>query len=56
MLCLPANPRRQRSQYIGIDMAMKREALERCSPPVPRQPGDSPWHARQDIVQWLEDL
>jgi site-specific recombinase XerD len=44
------------SQYIEIDMAMKREALERCSPPVPTQPGDSPWHSRQDIVQWLEDL
>ncbi len=44
------------SQYIEIDMAMKREALERCSPPVPTQPGDSPWHSRQDIVAWLEDL
>lgn len=44
------------SQYIEIDMAMKREALERCSPPVPTPPGDSPWHCRQDIVQWLEDL
>jgi integrase/recombinase XerD len=44
------------SQYIEIDMAMKREALERCSPPVPTPPGDSPWHARKDIIQWLEDL
>ncbi len=44
------------SQYIEIDMAMKRAALERCSPPVPTQPGDSPWHSQEDIVQWLEDL
>ncbi len=44
------------SQYIEIDMAMKREALERCSPPVPTRPGDSPWHCRRDIVEWLEDL
>ena len=44
------------SQYIEIDMAMKREALERCAPPVPTQPGDSPWHCRQDIITWLEDL
>ena len=44
------------SQYIEIDMAMKREALERCAPPVPSPPGDSPWHTREDIVQWLEDL
>ena len=47
------------SHYMEIDMAMKREALERCSPPVPTQPGspgDSPWHSRQDIVQWLQGL
>ena len=44
------------SQYIEIDMAMKREALERCPPPVPTRSGDSPWHCRKDIVQWLEDL
>ena len=44
------------SQYIEIDMAMKREAIERCSPPVPTPSGDSPWHCRQDIIQWLEDL
>jgi hypothetical protein len=44
------------SQYIEIDMAMKREALARCAPPVPPPSGESPWHARQDIVQWLEDL
>ena len=44
------------SQYIEIDMAMKREALERCAPPVPTPPGDSPWHTREDIVQWLQDL
>ena len=41
--------------FCGCESAgMKREALERCAPPVP--PGESPWHARQDIVQWLEDL
>jgi len=44
------------SQYIEIDMAMKREAIERSSPPVPVPTGDSPWHCRQDIIQWLEDL
>jgi len=44
------------SQYIEIDMAMKREAIERCTPPVPEQTGDSPWHSRQDIIEWLEDL
>ena len=33
-----------------------REAIERCSPPVPTPPGDSPWHCRKDIFQWLEDL
>jgi site-specific recombinase XerD len=44
------------SQYIEIDMAMKREALERCAPPVPTQSAASPWHSRQDIAQWLEDL
>ena len=42
------------SQYIEIDMAMKREALDRCSPPVPTPPGDSPGHCRQDLVEWLE--
>jgi site-specific recombinase XerD len=44
------------SQYIEIDMAMKRKAIESCSPPVPVSDGESPWHARQDIIQWLEDL
>lgn len=44
------------SQYIEIDMEMKRQAIERCSPPVPEPAGDSPWHSRQDIIQWLEDL
>jgi len=44
------------SQYIEIDMAMKRDAIERCSPPVPTQHSDSAWHCRQDIVEWLEDL
>ena len=44
------------SQYIEIDMAMKRKAIERCPPPVPVQDGESRWHASKDIVQWLEDL
>lgn len=44
------------SQYVEIDMAMKREALERCSPPVPVPTGESPWRSRQDIIQWLQDL
>lgn len=44
------------SQYIEIDMAMKREALERCTPPVPEPTGDIPWRSRQDIIEWLEDL
>lgn len=44
------------SQYIEIDMAMKREALERCSPIVPSFPGDSPWRSRQEIMEWLDDL
>ena len=44
------------SQYIEIDMEMKRKAIERCSPPGPMPAGDSPWHCRQDIIQWLEDL
>lgn len=44
------------SQYIEIDMAMKREAIERCTPPVPEPTGESPWRSRQDIIEWLEDL
>lgn len=44
------------SQYIEIDMKMKREALERCQPPVSVPPGRSPWHSRKDIIQWLHDL
>ena len=44
------------SQYVEIDMAMKRKAIERCPAPVPTPEGKSRWHARQDIIQWLEDL
>jgi integrase/recombinase XerC len=44
------------SQYIEIDMAMKRDAIERCTPPVPEPTGDIPWRSRQDIIEWLEDL
>ena len=42
--------------YIEIDMAMKRQAIERCTPPVPEPTGDIPWRSRQDIIEWLEDL
>jgi len=44
------------SQYIEIDMAMKRKAIERCAPPAPAPEGESRWHASKDIIQWLEDL
>jgi integrase/recombinase XerD len=44
------------SQYIEIDMEMKRKAIESCTPPVPVPGGDSPWRCRQDIIHWLEDL
>jgi len=39
-----------------VDMAMKRAAIARCTPPVPEPTGESPWRSRQDIIQWLEDL
>jgi len=44
------------NEYIEIDMAMKREAIERITPPVPEPTGDIPWRSRQDIIEWLEDL
>ena len=44
------------SEYIEIDMAMKRKAIERCAPPAPGPEGESRWHASNDIIQWLEDL
>jgi integrase len=44
------------SEYIEIDMAMKRKAIERCPPLVPDPEGESRWHASNDIIQWLEDL
>ncbi len=44
------------SEYIEIDMAMKRKAIERCAPPVPDPESESRWHASKDIIQWLEDL
>ena len=44
------------SQYIEIDMAMKRKAIDRCAPPAPGPEGESRWHASKDIIQWLEDL
>jgi integrase/recombinase XerC len=44
------------SQYIEIDMAMKREAIERCTPPLPEPTDDCPWRSRNDIIEWLDDL
>ena len=44
------------SEYIEIDMAMKRQAIERCALPAPGPEGESRWHAGKDIFQWLEDL
>lgn len=44
------------NQYIEIDMAMKREAIERCTPPVPEPTGDIHWRSRRDIIDWLDDL
>ena len=44
------------SEYIEIDMAMKRKAIGRCAPPAPGPEGESRWHASKDIIQWLEDL
>jgi integrase/recombinase XerC len=44
------------SQYVEIDMAMKRKAIERCTPPVPEPTGATPWRSRRDIIEWLEDL
>ena len=44
------------SEYIEIDMAMKRKAIERCPPLVPDPEGETRWHVNKDIIQWLEDL
>ena len=44
------------SEYIEIDMAVKRKAIERCAPPAPGPEGESRWHASKDIILWLEDL
>lgn len=44
------------SEYIEIDMAMKRKAIERCPPPAPDPQGETRWHASNDIIQWLDDL
>jgi integrase/recombinase XerC len=44
------------SQYIEIDMKMKREALQRCQPPVSAPIPSSPWRLRKDVIQWLHDL
>ena len=44
------------SQYIEIDMTMKREALKRCQPLVSGLGHNSPWRTRQDIIQWLHDM
>ena len=44
------------SQYIEIDMAMKRKAIERCPGPVAVPTDDGRWHTNKDIIQWLDDL
>jgi site-specific recombinase XerC len=44
------------SQYIEIDLEMKRKALDRCDPPTAAPTATSPWHSREDIIQWLHDL
>lgn len=44
------------SQYIEIDMKMKREALQRCEPLAPAPLQNNSWHLRQDLIQWLHDL
>jgi site-specific recombinase XerD len=44
------------SQYIEIDMKMKREALQRCQPPVSGSLRSNSWHLRKDLIQWLHDL
>lgn len=44
------------SEYIEIDMAMKRKAIERCPSLVPDPEGETRWHVNKDIIQWLEDL
>lgn len=36
------------NEYIEIDMAMKREAIERCTPPVPEPREDIPWRIRRN--------
>jgi integrase len=38
------------SEYIGIDLEMKRRAIERCPALVPPEEGESRWHANQDII------
>jgi site-specific recombinase XerD len=44
------------SQYIEIDMKMKREALQRCEPPDSVTIRGNSWHLRKDLIQWLHDL
>lgn len=44
------------SQYIEIDMKMKREALQRCESPVPSTSPRNSWRLREDLIQWLHDL
>ena len=43
------------SQYIEIDMKMKREALQRCEPPAPATMLGNSWRLREDLLQWLHD-
>jgi len=35
---------------------MKREALQRCQPPVSGSLRSNSWHLRKDLIQWLHDL
>ena len=44
------------SQYIEIDMKMKREALQRCEPPASVTVRGNSWRLRGDLIQWLHDL
>jgi len=44
------------SQYIEIDMKMKREALQRCELPATTTVRWTSWRRREDLIQWLHDL
>jgi len=44
------------SQYIEVDLAMKRRAIEACEPHARPSKRAAPWQRRQDILAWLESL